>query len=194
MRQASPIPTPASSLSPIGVLATSFCYPVTKLCPTLCGLHRLQHTMLPCPALSPRVYSNSCPWSQWCHPTISSSVTLFSSCPQSFPKSGSFPVSQLFASGSQSIGVSVSASVLPMNIQGFFSPLEVTGLISLLSKRQTNPFPILTVPWIGQGRLTWLTDVPGLASATPEGAETVPLVWLRGESGEVGGLGRRERQ
>ena len=88
---------------------------------------------LPCPSLSPGVCSNSCPLSRWCHPTISSCVTLFSSCLQSFPASGSFPVSQLLASGGQSIETSASASVLPMNIQGWF-PLGLTGLISLQSK------------------------------------------------------------
>ena len=77
----------------------------------------LQHTRLPCPSLSSGVCSNSCPLSRWCHPTVSSSVAPFS-CPQSFPASGSFPISQLLASGSQSIGA--SASVLPMNIQGWF--------------------------------------------------------------------------
>ena len=76
--------------------------------------HELQHARLPCPSLSPRVCSNSCPLSQWCHPTISSSVTPFSSCPQSFPASESFPMGQLFISGGQSIGASTSASVLPM--------------------------------------------------------------------------------
>ena len=96
--------------------------------------HGLQHSRLPCPSLSPGVCSNSSPLSRWCHPTISSSVTTFSSCPQSFSATGSFPVSQLFASGGQSIDVSALASVLPMNIQSWF-PLGLTGLISLLSKR-----------------------------------------------------------
>ena len=94
--------------------------------------HRLQHTRLPCPSPSPRVCSNSCPLSWRCHPTFSSSVIPFS-CLQSFPALGSFPMSQLFASGGQSIGASASASVFPMNIQGLF-PLGLTGLISLLSK------------------------------------------------------------
>ena len=77
--------------------------------------HESQHTRPPCPSPTPRVYSNSCPLSRWCHPAISSSVIPFSSCPQSLPASGSFPMSHLFAWGSQSIGVSASASVLPMN-------------------------------------------------------------------------------
>ena len=82
-------------------------------------LHGLQHTRPPCPSPTPGVHSNFCPSSQWCHPAISSSVTLFS-CPQSFLVTGSFPVSQLFTSGGQSIGASVSASVLPMNIRDWF--------------------------------------------------------------------------
>ena len=93
--------------------------------------HGVQHAGLPCPSPTPRAYSNSCPSSQWCHPTISSSVIPF--CPQSFPASGSFPLSQFFASGGQSIGVSASASVLRMNIQDW-SPLGWTGWISLHSK------------------------------------------------------------
>ena len=95
--------------------------------------HGLQHTRSPCPSPTPGVYSNSCPSSWWCHPAISSSVILFSSCPQSFPASGSFQMSQLFASGGQSIGVSASISVFPMNTQDW-SPLEWTGWISLQSK------------------------------------------------------------
>ena len=94
--------------------------------------HRFQHTSLPCPSPIPRVYSNSCPLSQWCHP-ISSSVIPFSSCLQSFPESGSFQMSQFFPSDGQSITVSASASVLPMNIQDW-SPLGWTGWISLQSK------------------------------------------------------------
>ena len=95
--------------------------------------HGLQHARPPCPSPTCRTYSNLCPSSQWCHPTISSSVILFSSCLQSFPASGSFPMSQFFKSGGQSIGVSASASVLPKNIQDWF-PLGWTGWISLLSK------------------------------------------------------------
>ena len=90
--------------------------------------HGLQHARLPCPPLFPRAYSNSCPLSQWCRPTISPSVIPFFSCLQMFPAPRCFPVSQFFASGGQSIGASVSASVLPKNI------LDLTGLISLLSK------------------------------------------------------------
>ena len=85
--------------------------------------HELQHTRPPCPSPTPGVYPNSCPLSRWCHPTISSSVIPFSSCSQSFPTSRSFPVSQLFASGGPSIGVSASTSVLPMNTQDWF-PLD----------------------------------------------------------------------
>ena len=104
--------------------------------------HGLQHARLPCPSLSPKVCSNSCPFSQWCHLTISSSVAPFSSCLQSFPASGSFPVCWLFASGGESIGA--SASVLPMSIQGW-SPLGLTGLISLLSKGLSRVFSSTTV-------------------------------------------------
>ena len=95
--------------------------------------HELQHARLLCLLLSPWVCSDSCPLSQWCHPTISSCVTPFSSCPQSFLGSGSLSVSLLFASSGQSIGASASPSVLPMNIQGWF-PLGLTGSISLLSR------------------------------------------------------------
>ena len=119
------------------------CCSVTKSCPTLQPI-RLQHARFLCLSLSPRVYSDSCPLRRWCHPTISSSVTSFSSCPQSFPASGSFPMSQLFASGSQSIRASASASVLPMNIQGWY-PLGLTGLISLMSKGLSRVFSNTTV-------------------------------------------------
>ena len=101
--------------------------------------HRLQHAMLPCPSLSPDVYIDSCLLSWWCHTAISSSAVPFFSSLQSFPASGSFPMSQLFASGGQSVGVSVSASVLPMNIQGWF-PLGFTGFISLQSKGLSRVF------------------------------------------------------
>jgi len=95
--------------------------------------HGLKHDRPPCPSPTPGIYSNSCPLSQWCHPTISTSVIPFSSCLQSFPASRSFQMSQFFASGGQSIGVSASSSVLPMNIQDWF-PLRWTGWISLQSK------------------------------------------------------------
>ena len=105
------------------------------------GLH---HARLPCPSLSPRICSNSCPLSQWCHPTMSSFVTPFSSCPQSFPASGSFAESQVLATDSQSIGVLASPSVLPMNIQGWF-PLGLTGMLSLLCKGLWRVFSSTTV-------------------------------------------------
>ena len=95
--------------------------------------HESQHTRPPCPSSTPRVYWNPCPSSRWCHPTISSSVVPFSFCPQSLPASGSFPMGQLFTSGGQSIEVSASASVLPVNTQDWF-PLGWTSWISLQSK------------------------------------------------------------
>ena len=104
----------------------------------------LQHARPPCPSPTPRVHSNSRPLSQWCHPAISSSVVPFFSCPQSLPASGSFPVSQLFAWGGQNIGVSASASVLPMNTQDW-SPLGWTGWISLQSKGLSRVFSNTTV-------------------------------------------------
>ena len=105
--------------------------------------HELQHARLPCPWPTPRTWSNSCPLSPWCHPVILSSVIPFSSCLQSFPASESFVTSQFFASGGQSIGVSASASVLPMNIQGWF-PLGWTGWISLQSKELSRVFTTTT--------------------------------------------------
>jgi len=106
--------------------------------------HGLQDARPPCPSPTPRVYPNSCPLSQWCHPTISSSVIPFFSCPQSLPASESFPMSQIFARGGQSIGVSTSASVLPMNTQDW-TPLGWTGWISLLSKGLSRVFSNTTV-------------------------------------------------
>ena len=106
--------------------------------------HGLQHARLSCPSLSPGVFSNSCPLNPWCHPTISSSVTPFSSCPQSFPASGSFPMSQPLASNGENIGASTSTSVLPMDIQGWV-PLRLTGLISLKSKGLSRVFSSITV-------------------------------------------------
>ena len=106
--------------------------------------HGLQHARPPCLSPTPGACSNSCPWSQWCHPTISSSVIPSSSHLQFFPASGSFPMSQFFAAGGQSIGVSASASVLPMNIQDWF-PLGLTALISLKSKGLSKVFSNTTV-------------------------------------------------
>ena len=112
---------------------------VTQPCPTL-----RPHEPPPCPSPTPGVHPNSCPLSRWCHPTISSSVVPFSSHLQSFQASGSFQMSQLFASGDQSIGVSASTSVLPMNSQDW-SPLEWTGWISLQSKGLPRVFSNTTV-------------------------------------------------
>ena len=109
-----------------------------------------QHARPPCPSPTLGVYPNSCPLSWWCHPTISSSVIPFSSCPQSLPASGSFQMSQIFASGGRSIRVSASTSVLPMNIQDWF-PLGLTSLISLQSKGLSRVFSNTTV----QKHLLW---------------------------------------
>ena len=106
--------------------------------------HGLEHTRSPCPSPTLRACSNSCPSSRWCHPTISSSVVPFSSCLQSFPASGSFPMSQFFTPSGQSIGVSASAPVLPMNIQDW-SPLGWTGFITVLSKGLSIVFSNTTV-------------------------------------------------
>ena len=106
--------------------------------------HESQHARPLCPSPAPGVYSNSCPSSRWCHPAISSSVITFSSCPQSLPTSGSFPISQLFAWGCQSAGVSASPSVLPMNTQDW-SPSGWTGWISLQSQGTLRIFSNTTV-------------------------------------------------
>ena len=106
--------------------------------------HEPQHARPPCPSATPRIHPNSCALSRWCHPTISSSVVPFSSCPQSFPASGSFQMSQLFTSGGQSIGVSASALVLPVNTQDW-SPLGWTDWISLQSKGLSRVFSNTTV-------------------------------------------------
>ena len=106
--------------------------------------HELQHTRPPCPSPTPGIHPNSCPLSRWCHPAISSSVIPFSSCSQSLPASESFPMSQLFAWGGQSTGVSASASVLPKNTQDW-SPLEWTGWISLQSTGLSRVFSNTTV-------------------------------------------------
>ena len=130
--------------------------------------HGLQHTRFPCLSPSPGAYSNSCPLSQWCHPTISSSVTPFSGF-QSLPASGSFPMSWLFTSGSQNIGASASASVLPMNIQDWF-PLRLTGLILLLSKGVSRVFSTTVqkhqffsaqpFSWSSSHICTWILEKP----------------------------------
>ena len=129
--------------------------------------HGLQHTRLSCLSLSSGVCSNSCPLSQWCHLNISSSIAHFSFCPQSFPALGSFPVSQLFPSGGQSIRASGLASILPVNIQGWFS-LGSTALISLQSKGLStvesslhcNSFSSTTIPslWSNSHICTWLLE------------------------------------
>ena len=132
--------------------------------------HGLQHVRAPCPSPTPRVYSNSCPLSRWCHLTISSSVIPFSSCLQSFPASGSFQISQFFTSGGQSIGVSASTSVLLMNIRDWF-PLGWTGWISLLFKGLSRVFSNTTVwkhqffgiqlsLWSISHICTWLLEKP----------------------------------
>ena len=108
--------------------------------------HKPQHARSPCPTPTPGAHPNPCPLSQWCHPTISSSVIPFSSCPQSFPASGSFQMTQLFTSGGQSIGVSASTSVLPMNTQDW-SLLEWTGWISLQSKGLSESSPVQKHLW-----------------------------------------------
>ena len=102
--------------------------------------HGLQHAVPPCPSPTHRIYSNSCPLSQWCHSAISSTVISISSCLQSFPASGSFQMSQIFTSGGQSVGASASASVLPMNIQDWF-PLGWNGWIFFQSKEESSPTP-----------------------------------------------------
>ena len=133
----------------------------------------LQHARIPCPSLSPRICSNSCPLSWWCYLTISSLMATFSSCLQSFPASGSFPMSLFFASGGQSIRASISASVLPLNIQGWF-PLGLTGFISLQSKRLSGVFSSTTVwkyqlfgaqpsLWSNSHIHTWLLEKPQIS-------------------------------
>ena len=117
---------------------------VAQLCLSLCDPMDCSMPGLPCPTRTPGVYSNACPLNHWRHPTISSSVIPFSSCRQSFPASGSFQMSQLFASDGQNIGVSASTSVLPMNIQDWF-PLGLIGWISLQSKGFSRVFSNTTV-------------------------------------------------
>ena len=132
--------------------------------------HGPQHARPPCPSPTPRACSNSCPLSRWCLPTILSSIAFFSSCLQSFPASGSFSMSHVFASGGQSIGVSASASVLPMNTQ-HWSPLGWTGWISLQSKGLSRVFSSTTVQkhqffdtllslWSNSHIHSWLLEKP----------------------------------
>ena len=117
--------------------------------------HGPQDGRLPCPSPTPRSCSNWCPSSQWCHPTISFSVVPFSSCLQSFPGSGSFPTNQCFSSGCQSIGASVSTSVLPMNIQGRY-PLGLTGLVSCCPRDPQESSPALQFKSISSWVLSFL--------------------------------------
>ena len=124
--------------------------------------HGLQHARPSCPSKSPGVCPSSCLLHQWCHPAISSSDALFSFCPQSFPASGTLPMSQLFTSDDQNAGVSTSASFLPMNIQDWF-PLGLTGLISLLSKGLSGVFSSTTVQGINSLALCLLYG-PALTS------------------------------
>ena len=130
----------------------------------------LKHARPPCPSPTPGACPNSCPSSRWCHPTILFSVIPFSSCFQSFPASGSFPMSQFFTSGGQSIGASASASVLPMNVQDWF-PLGLMGWISLQSKGLSRVFSNTTVKkhqffgaqlslWSNSYIHTWLLEKP----------------------------------
>ena len=128
--------------------------------------HGLQHARLPCPSPTPGVYSNSCPSHRWCHPTISSSVFPFSWL-QPFPALESFPVSQFFASGGQSIGVSASASVLPMNIQDW-SPLRWTGWISLQSKGLSRVFSSTPVQKHQWAIIKWAITNNQISYNTPE--------------------------
>ena len=133
-------------------------------------LNGLQHARIPCPSQTPRAYSDSCPLSQWCHPTISPLVIPFSFCLQSFPASGSSTLRQLFVSGGQNIGASASALVLPMNIQGLF-PLGLTGLISMKSKGLSRVYASTTILkhqlfntqpslWSNSHIHTWILEKP----------------------------------
>ena len=147
-----PSPTPGACSTIESVLPSKNLFSLLVICCSIqfsCSVvsdslwpHEPQHTRPPCPSAIPRVYSNSCPSSQWCHPAISSSLIPFCSCPQSFPASGSFPMSQLFTWGGQSIGVSASVSVLPMNTQDW-SPLRwlVGSPCSPRDSQESSPTP-----------------------------------------------------
>ena len=138
----------------VGAVSGLPCCSVAKSYPALCDT-MYQHSRLPCPSLSPCVCSNSCPLSQWCHPTISPCVTSFSSCPQSFPASESFPMSQLFTSGGWNIGA--PASVLPMNSLGSF-PLGMTSLISCSPRDSQESFPVPQLENINSSVFSLLYD------------------------------------
>ena len=148
--------------------------------------HRLEQARLPCPSPTPRACSNSCPSSWWCNPTISSS--FISSCLQSFPASGSLPMSSFSSSGGQSTGASASASVLPVNIQGWF-PLGLTGLISLKSKELSRVFssPIIQKNQFFHAQpslcsnahiCTWLLEKPQLQLYWPLSAKWCLCLWI----------------
>ena len=145
------LPNQLGSYIPAGSVLVQFSHSVVS---DSSRPHGLQHARPPCPSPTARVYPNSCPLSQWCHPTMSSSVIPFSRL-QSFLASGSFPMSQFFASGGQSIEISVSASVLPLNIQDWF-PLGWTGWISLQSKGLSSVFSNTTVQKINSSVLSFL--------------------------------------
>ena len=148
-----PIAGDAQSHAPIPLSDTSVQFSRSVVSDSL-QPHGLQHARPPCPSPTPRVYSNSCPLSRWCHSTISSSVIPFSSRLQSFPSSGSFQMSQFFTSGGQSSGVSASASVLPMNIQDWL-PLGWTGCISFQSKELSRVSSNTTVWYVIGTRSIW---------------------------------------
>ena len=136
--------------------------------------HGLQHARLPCPSPTPRACSNSCLSSQWCHPTISSSTVPFSSCLQSFPASGSFLMSQFFASGGQRIGASVSESVLPVNIQGWFS-------LALTAFRDFSNYWQRDLRWREQSLTRWRPWKPSdsalITSSLPNAPQTPIFCW-----------------
>ena len=136
--------------------------------------HGLKHARLPCPSPIPRACSNSHPSSRWCCLTISSSIIPFFSCLQSFPASGSFPMSRFLTSGGQSIGVSASASVLPMSIQDWF-PLGLPGLISLQSKGLSRIFPNITVQ---KHQFFWCSAFFILQLSPPYMTSGKPQLWL----------------
>ena len=133
--------------------------------------HELQHARPPCPSPTPGVYSNSCPLSQWCHPAVSSSVIPFSSCFQSFPASGSFQMSQLFASDGQRTGASASASVLPMNIQGWL-PLELTAMFHYIERLKLIEWIIVPI-----SKFTQLTVISERAVPPHSSALAWRILW-----------------